>query len=60
MQQPDHAEKAGSSSQGAKGDHASTSLPQPAVAAASKPKMHPAVIIGIWIALSSSVIVYNK
>ncbi|WFD48484.1 hypothetical protein GLX27_003154 [Malassezia furfur] len=60
MQQPDHAEKAGSSSQGAKGEHASTSLPQPAVAAASKPKMHPAVIIGIWIALSSSVIVYNK
>ncbi|WFD07358.1 hypothetical protein MVES1_002721 [Malassezia vespertilionis] len=35
-------------------------LPQPAIAASAKPKVHPAVIISIWIALSSSVIVYNK
>ncbi|WFD31802.1 hypothetical protein MSPP1_002841 [Malassezia sp. CBS 17886] len=38
-------------------------LPQPAVAAASsggKRALHPSVIIAIWIALSSSVIVYNK
>lgn len=48
----DVAAKSGSSSAG---------LPQPAVAATpNKPKMHPAVIISIWIALSSSVIVYNK
>lgn len=39
-------------------------LPQPVTVAQSAPapanKAHPAVIIGIWIALSSAVIIYNK
>ena len=35
-------------------------LPKPAVASPPKRKIHPAIIITIWIALSSSVIVYNK
>lgn len=37
-------------------------LPQPAVQqrAANKRMLHPSVIIAIWIAFSSGVIVYNK
>lgn len=35
-------------------------LPKPAISAAPKRKIHPTIIIAIWIALSSSVIVYNK
>lgn len=44
-----------------KGDSEAGGLPKPAIASsAAKPQIHPAVIIAIWIALSSSVIVYNK
>ena len=61
MQPLGHAEKGQDVASGSKGAQDSASLPQPAVAnATAKAKMHPAVIIAIWIALSSSVIVYNK
>jgi len=44
-----------------KPDQGSSPLPQPAVTrAAPKRALHPSIIIPIWIALSSSVIVYNK
>jgi len=59
---PAHTEKQDAKQPSEAQGSAGSTLPQPAVSkpAAPKRKVHPAVIISIWIALSSSVIVYNK